>query len=175
MGEATKAYHASPNESTCSPPIMCAMQKWFMNMSHRQVVAQPSSLNRSSNLSFTACLDKRSLFQKHKDNRARAWKAREEKKYPTTWQLASTSASDGKEDRHPAVRTRTEKRQLESRWRDERRKEPSTTWCVQINTARPASNPDTLTLPPPTKTPRPRGGRKKNRWQITKKGENKEG
>ena len=57
--------------------------------------------------------------------------------------------------------------QEQRRDREERRKtkRPSTTRCVQINTARPASNPDTLTVPPPTKTPRPRGGRKKKqKW-----------
>ena len=39
--------------------------------------------------------------------------------------------------------------QEQRRDREERRKtkRPSTTRCVQINTARPASNPDTLTLP----------------------------
>ena len=99
---------------------------------------------------------------KHEDNRTE-WIAREEKKKNPTCN-ASASTSEGEGDKHPAVRTRAEKRQRR------KTKETSTTRCVHINTASPASNPDTLTLPPPTKAPRPRGGRKKNKWQRKKKG-----
>ena len=59
------------------------------------------------------------------------------KKNPTC--NASASTNEGEEDRHLTVRTRAEKRQKR------KTKDASTTWCVHINTARLASNPDTLT------------------------------
>ena len=79
---------------------------------------------------------------KHEDKRSGIWIIREEeKKNPTC--NASASTSEGEGDRHPAVRTRAEKRQLERRWKT---KDASTTRCVHINTASPASNLDTLTI-----------------------------
>ena len=86
----------------------------------------------------------RQSFQqdKHEDKRSGIWIIREEeKKNPTC--NASASTSEGEGDRHPAVRTRAEKRQLERRWKT---KDASTTRCVHINAASPASNLDTLTL-----------------------------
>ena len=79
------------------------------------MVAQPGSLKQSVNLtcsSLTTCLDKRSLSNLTQARRQqnRIWIAREEKKKNPT-QLASTSTSEGEGDKHPAVRTRTEKRQ----------------------------------------------------------------
>ena len=53
-------------------------------------------------------------------------------------------------------------------------KDASTTRCVHINTARSASNPDTLTLPPANQDATPLRREKKN-WQRKKKGEKREG
>ena len=62
---------------------------------------------------------------------------------PTCNALASTN--EGERGRHPAVRTKAEKRQ---RRKTKDGRDATTTRCVHVNTASPASNPDTLTLPP---------------------------